>query len=199
MPELENLPQHEGIPAGAEPDLAASALPDADAPAGGPLPAGKTWEEYIALQYARTLLSNQPDNPGRKENYVSHAMSLIKQLDPRDAVEKMLAGQLVVLQARIQFLNRISLTQTDRVWSHLYSSQLDRAIAGYHKALASLKEHQRPRRRRRTTVTTIRTAHITAQQVIQPQALYANAPQPQIEKAQPQSIEGPPAAPDRQT
>jgi hypothetical protein len=162
------------FPQDVQPAVAPS-VADSDSPISSPEEPGQpasptdlsTWAQYIANVYAVIVRPLGTRTPVRMAAYRAHAMALLQELAPRDAIEQLLAGQLVLLQARIQYLSAASVIQQGVVWSQLYSTQLERASDAFQKVQQSLLEHRRPRRRRRGgSFTTIRTAHITAQQLI---------------------------------
>ena len=91
----------------------------------------------------------------------AEGMRQLARMQPRDAIEELLMSQMLMTHARVVFLNRFANKQTKSIWSDLFHSAADRAANTYRRQMESLAKYRRPRPRR-TTITSIRTAHINA-------------------------------------
>jgi hypothetical protein len=98
------------------------------------------------------------------------AVEQVKRMQPRDSVEEVLISQMLMTHSRMLYLERLAYTQTNQRWLELIHTQADRAANTFRRQMETLAKYRKPRRRRRSSFTTIRTAHIHAKQILtQPQ------------------------------
>jgi hypothetical protein len=90
------------------------------------------------------------------------ARDLLIELNPQDAIERMLAVQMIAAFSRSMFLSRHANNQTHFKWFSLYSGECDRAMTLFRRQLQTLQDLRRPRR----SFTAIRQANIAGQQIV---------------------------------
>jgi hypothetical protein len=129
-----------------------------DQPANDPI-------SMAAYSYAISVRQMMGEKSPPKEVLYDEALKQIARMEPRDAVEELLVAQMLMTHARILFVNRFANKQKNLKWSALMHTVADRAANTFGRQMDALAKHRTPRRYRRASITTIRTAHIDANQI----------------------------------
>ena len=144
--------------------------------------------------YALVVYANYTKKVVKPKPLKDQGIALINGLKPRDDIERMLIGQMLLAHARNLLLSRkLPYLNNADVTKQMHASA-DDASATFRKTLEALKDYRRPKRRRRTSFTAIRTAHISAGQIVsgkkkKPQALEAKHESPTRDQPSPEPID----------
>jgi len=127
----------------------------------------RSWTEHAARIYAVSVKKMLPNGSPAISDLKAQAMGIIQRMRPRDPVEELLVSQMLWTHGRLMFLTNFANRQTQAKWSKLFHDSAERAANLYRRQMQALADYRRPRRaRRRNSFTAIRTANISAQQVI---------------------------------
>jgi hypothetical protein len=139
--------------------------------------------EIATSTYALGLSQLMGDKAPPFKVLKQEALRQIALLEPRDPFEELLIGQMLMTHARVVILNRKAGVQSKLDWAELTYLAADRAANTFRRQMESLDKHRQPRRYRRTSITTIRTAHINAKQIVSHAKETDHPPQAAIAKA----------------
>src|SRR5688572_21647080 len=115
----------------------------------------------------RDICGDEPDHP-----YVAaakgFAADVLSRMQPRDAVEQLLLGQMLLTHIRAARLTCGAMRQTNAKWAQLMHEAADRAGNTFRRQILALAEYRRPPRPPRS-FTAIGQANIAQQQLVQQQ------------------------------
>ncbi len=105
------------------------------------------------------------ENPLR-DSTVAFVLDLFERLQPRDPLEELLVGQMLVTHVRLLHLSTSAQQQQNLKWAAMMHEAADRAANTYRRQMLALAEYRRPPRPPRS-FTAIGQANIAQQQVVQ--------------------------------
>jgi hypothetical protein len=131
------------------------------------------WDENAARIFARIICKDIPAEDPRFLRTKKRAMAFLQGFEPRDGIERMMLTQLLLTHARMEGISRSAMTQKTMEHMEMFNTMADRAANTFRRTSEALKAYRKPTASRRRTYTSIRTAHITANQVISPKEIPA--------------------------
>jgi len=92
-----------------------------------------------------------------------HARRVLRDMDPRDDLEEMLVGQMILTNARHAVMAYFSVHQKDQKWAKVFHQSADTTANTFRQQMLTLDRYRRPAR---SSFTAIRQANFAAQQVV---------------------------------
>jgi hypothetical protein len=106
-----------------------------------------------------------PEDEVLAESTHSYVLELFTRIKPRDPIEEMLVGQMLLTHARLARLSSLAGLQQNVKWSSHLHEAADRAANTFRRQMLALAEYRRPPRSK--SFTAIGQANIANQQVVQ--------------------------------
>lgn len=98
------------------------------------------------------------------ESSAQFIADLMKRFTPRDAIEELLFGQMVLTYGRMVYLSAYAPQQNNVKWAAMMHEATDRAANTFRRQMLALSEYRAPRRA--NSFTAIGQANLAAQQVV---------------------------------
>ncbi|MGA2584936.1 MAG: hypothetical protein ABSG31_16815 [Tepidisphaeraceae bacterium] len=92
-----------------------------------------------------------------------HARRVLRDMDPRDDLEEMLVGQMILTNARHAVMAYFSVHQKDQKWAKVFHQSADTTANTFRQQMLTLDRYRRPAR---PSFTAIRQANFAAQQFV---------------------------------
>jgi hypothetical protein len=125
--------------------------------------------DYVARVFRKSMnVTPENDDLNRIAEFQIHAAELLRQAQPRDAMEQMLVAQMIWAYGRAAYYSQRGAHQINAKWAQLYLTAAERATNQYCRAMKTLTDYRRPPRRP-ASFTAIKRANIESANIAQQQ------------------------------